>query len=104
MGGANAGPRGPAPPRLHPHLCQTRRLACCDVAFRNEDVDDGITVKLKRENMSEVRKFTKRLSKPGTAAELRQSVSAAVRTSIAVVSNSKVSRLGQCIYRLCLNT
>lgn len=37
--------------------------------------------------MSEVRKFTKRLSKPGTAAELRQSVSEAVRTSIAVVSN-----------------
>lgn len=36
--------------------------------------------------MSEVRKFTKRLSKPGTAAELRQSVSEAVRTSIAVVS------------------
>uniref|UniRef100_A0A672SMX5 Dedicator of cytokinesis protein 11-like n=1 Tax=Sinocyclocheilus grahami TaxID=75366 RepID=A0A672SMX5_SINGR len=34
--------------------------------------------------MSEVRKFTKRLSKPGTAAELRQSVSEAVRTSIAV--------------------
>jgi len=39
--------------------------------------------------MSEVRKFTKRLSKPGTAAELRQSVSEAVRTSIAVVSNSR---------------
>ncbi|XP_062850163.1 dedicator of cytokinesis protein 11 [Trichomycterus rosablanca] len=34
--------------------------------------------------MSEVRKFTKRLSKPGTAAGLRQSVSEAVRTSIAV--------------------
>ncbi|KAA0723028.1 Dedicator of cytokinesis protein 11 [Triplophysa tibetana] len=34
--------------------------------------------------MSEVRKFTKRLSRPGTAAELRQSVSEAVRTSIAV--------------------
>lgn len=34
--------------------------------------------------MSEVRKFTKRLSKPGTAAELRQSVSEAVRTSISV--------------------
>ncbi|XP_026793122.3 dedicator of cytokinesis protein 11 isoform X1 [Pangasianodon hypophthalmus] len=34
--------------------------------------------------MSEVRKFTKRLSKPGTAAELRQSVSEAVRTSVAV--------------------
>ncbi|XP_029462554.1 dedicator of cytokinesis protein 11 isoform X5 [Rhinatrema bivittatum] len=32
--------------------------------------------------MSEVRKFTKRLSKPGTAAELRQSVSEAVRTSV----------------------
>ncbi|XP_072573222.1 dedicator of cytokinesis protein 11 isoform X1 [Paramormyrops kingsleyae] len=34
--------------------------------------------------MSEVRKFTKRLSKPGTAAELRQSVSEAVRTSLIV--------------------
>uniref|UniRef100_A0AAR2JM25 Dedicator of cytokinesis 11 n=1 Tax=Pygocentrus nattereri TaxID=42514 RepID=A0AAR2JM25_PYGNA len=34
--------------------------------------------------MSEVRKFTKRLSKPGTAAELRQSVSEAVRSSVAV--------------------
>ncbi|XP_072287615.1 dedicator of cytokinesis protein 11 [Pyxicephalus adspersus] len=32
--------------------------------------------------MAEVRKFTKRLSKPGTAAELRQSVSEAVRGSI----------------------
>uniref|UniRef100_A0A671XVF5 Dedicator of cytokinesis 11 n=1 Tax=Sparus aurata TaxID=8175 RepID=A0A671XVF5_SPAAU len=31
--------------------------------------------------MSEVRKFTKRLSKPGTAAEVRQSVSEAVRSS-----------------------
>lgn len=43
--------------------------------------------------MSEVRKFTKRLSKPGTAAELRQSVSEAVRTSIAVVSNLRSSHL-----------
>ncbi|XP_063793575.1 dedicator of cytokinesis protein 11 isoform X2 [Pseudophryne corroboree] len=32
--------------------------------------------------MAEVRKFTKRLSKPGTAAELRQSVSEAVRSSV----------------------
>ncbi|KAM8954282.1 LOW QUALITY PROTEIN: dedicator of cytokinesis protein 11 [Pelodytes ibericus] len=32
--------------------------------------------------MSEVRKFTKRLSKPGTAAEMRQSVSEAVRSSV----------------------
>uniref|UniRef100_A0A3P8W7M7 Dedicator of cytokinesis 11 n=1 Tax=Cynoglossus semilaevis TaxID=244447 RepID=A0A3P8W7M7_CYNSE len=32
--------------------------------------------------MSEVRKFTKRLSKPGTAAEVRQSVSEAVRTTV----------------------
>ncbi|KAM4020947.1 dedicator of cytokinesis protein 11 isoform 2-T2 [Anomaloglossus baeobatrachus] len=32
--------------------------------------------------MSEVRKFTKRLSKPGTAAELRQSVVEAVRSSV----------------------
>ncbi|XP_061619113.1 dedicator of cytokinesis protein 11 isoform X4 [Phyllopteryx taeniolatus] len=32
--------------------------------------------------MSEVRKFTKRLSKPGTAAEVRQSVSEAVRSPV----------------------
>lgn len=36
--------------------------------------------------MAEVRKFTKRLSKPGTAAELRQSVSEAVRGSVVLVS------------------
>uniref|UniRef100_A0A8C3EZI1 Dedicator of cytokinesis 11 n=1 Tax=Corvus moneduloides TaxID=1196302 RepID=A0A8C3EZI1_CORMO len=39
--------------------------------------------------MSEVRKFTKRLSKPGTAAELRQSVSEAVRSSF-VLEKTKV--------------
>ncbi|XP_041252361.1 dedicator of cytokinesis protein 11 isoform X2 [Onychostruthus taczanowskii] len=39
--------------------------------------------------MSEVRKFTKRLSKPGTAAELRQSVSEAVRSSF-VLEKAKV--------------
>uniref|UniRef100_A0AAR2KQE7 Dedicator of cytokinesis 11 n=1 Tax=Pygocentrus nattereri TaxID=42514 RepID=A0AAR2KQE7_PYGNA len=43
--------------------------------------------------MSEVRKFTKRLSKPGTAAELRQSVSEAVRSSVAVVSNAPPPQL-----------
>uniref|UniRef100_A0A3Q1GJC5 Uncharacterized protein n=1 Tax=Acanthochromis polyacanthus TaxID=80966 RepID=A0A3Q1GJC5_9TELE len=32
--------------------------------------------------MSKVRKFTKRLSKPGTAAEVRQSVSEAVRYTV----------------------
>lgn len=37
-------------------------------------------------SMAEVRKFTKRLSKPGTAAELRQSVSEAVRSSVILVS------------------
>ncbi|MEJ1276833.1 dedicator of cytokinesis 11 [Cricetulus griseus] len=36
--------------------------------------------------MAEVRKFTKRLSKPGTAAELRQSVSEAVRGSVVLLS------------------
>uniref|UniRef100_A0A3B1KB87 Uncharacterized protein n=1 Tax=Astyanax mexicanus TaxID=7994 RepID=A0A3B1KB87_ASTMX len=35
---------------------------------------------------SETRKFTRGLSKPGTAAELRQSVSEVVRTSVLVVS------------------
>ncbi|XP_061264353.1 dedicator of cytokinesis protein 11 isoform X5 [Bos javanicus] len=39
--------------------------------------------------MAEVRKFTKRLSKPGTAAELRQSVSEAVRSSV-VLEKTKV--------------
>uniref|UniRef100_A0A8B9CL13 Dedicator of cytokinesis 11 n=1 Tax=Anser brachyrhynchus TaxID=132585 RepID=A0A8B9CL13_9AVES len=39
--------------------------------------------------MAEVRKFTKRLSKPGTAAELRQSVSEAVRSSF-VLEKTKV--------------
>lgn len=34
----------------------------------------------------ETRRFTRGLSKPGTAAELRQSVSEAVRTSVLVVS------------------
>lgn len=33
----------------------------------------------------EARKFTRGLNKPGTAAELRQSVSEAVRTSVMVV-------------------
>lgn len=36
----------------------------------------------------ETRKFTRGLSKPGTAAELRQSVSEVVRTSVLVVSVS----------------
>ena len=40
--------------------------------------------------MAEVRKFTKRLSKPGTAAELRQSVSEAVRSSVVLVSDRGV--------------
>ncbi|XP_057710343.1 dedicator of cytokinesis protein 11 isoform X1 [Corythoichthys intestinalis] len=39
--------------------------------------------------MSEVRKFTKRLSKPGTAAEVRQSVSEAVRSSVDSVEQPK---------------
>lgn len=38
-----------------------------------------------RGSMSEVRKFTKRLSKPGTAAEVRQSVSEAVKTTVDLV-------------------
>ncbi|XP_035004387.1 dedicator of cytokinesis protein 11 isoform X1 [Hippoglossus stenolepis] len=40
--------------------------------------------------MSEVRKFTKRLSKPGTAAEVRQSVSEAVRSSVDPVEQPKI--------------
>ncbi|XP_043953898.1 dedicator of cytokinesis protein 11 isoform X2 [Gambusia affinis] len=40
--------------------------------------------------MSEVRKFTKRLSKPGTAAEVRQSVSEAVRSTGDLVEQPKI--------------
>lgn len=48
----------------------------------------------RRGTMSEVRKFTKRLSKPGTAAEVRQSVSEAVRSSVdLVVSAARMERL-----------
>ncbi|XP_061455004.1 dedicator of cytokinesis protein 11 isoform X1 [Rhineura floridana] len=43
--------------------------------------------------MAEVRKFTKRLSKPGTAAELRQSVSEAVRVSPALEKTKVVEPL-----------
>lgn len=43
----------------------------------------------------EARKFTRGLNKPGTAAELRQSVSEAVRTSVLMVS-SKRETLQQC--------
>ncbi|TFK15368.1 Dedicator of cytokinesis protein 11 [Platysternon megacephalum] len=43
--------------------------------------------------MAEVRKFTKRLSKPGTAAELRQSVSEAVRGSVLLEKTKVVEPL-----------
>lgn len=43
--------------------------------------------------MSEVRKFTKRLSKPGTAAEVRQSVSEAVRSSVDLVVSAARMKL-----------
>lgn len=51
--------------------------------------------------MAEVRKFTKRLSKPGTAAELRQSVSEAVRSSFVLVSEGRhgSARLGTAVPR-----
>lgn len=45
--------------------------------------------------MAEVRKFTKRLSKPGTAAELRQSVSEAVRGSVVLVSGRATGSPGR---------
>lgn len=44
----------------------------------------------------ETRKFTRGLSKPGTAAELRQSVSEVVRTSVLVVS--------MCILKVCVSS
>uniref|UniRef100_A0A8C6Q8W6 Dedicator of cytokinesis 11 n=1 Tax=Nothobranchius furzeri TaxID=105023 RepID=A0A8C6Q8W6_NOTFU len=40
--------------------------------------------------MSEVRKFTKRLSKPGTAAEVRQSVSEAVKSTVELVEQPRI--------------
>lgn len=43
---------------------------------------------------AEARKFTRGLNKPGTAAELRQSVSEAVRTSVLMVrKNTELSVL-----------
>uniref|UniRef100_A0A3B5MVB3 Uncharacterized protein n=1 Tax=Xiphophorus couchianus TaxID=32473 RepID=A0A3B5MVB3_9TELE len=39
----------------------------------------------------EPRKFTRGLNKPGTAAELRQSVSEAVRTSVLMVRRKQLS-------------
>uniref|UniRef100_A0A3B3UIJ3 Uncharacterized protein n=1 Tax=Poecilia latipinna TaxID=48699 RepID=A0A3B3UIJ3_9TELE len=39
----------------------------------------------------EPRKFTRGLNKPGTAAELRQSVSEAVRTSVLMVRRKRLS-------------
>ncbi|XP_062372385.1 dedicator of cytokinesis protein 11 [Sardina pilchardus] len=71
-------PRLATPPQNHSsRICQLLldTAACLDSNHRNRLVD---------KTMSEVRKFTKRLSKPGTAAELRQSVSEAVRTSVIV--------------------
>lgn len=61
----------------------------------------------RRGTMSEVRKFTKRLSKPGTAAEVRQSVSEAVRSSAdLVVSAARMEQLvfssSTHIYHSCL--
>lgn len=47
----------------------------------------------RRGAMSEVRKFTKRLSKPGTAAEVRQSVSEAVRSSVDLVVSAARMKL-----------
>uniref|UniRef100_A0A673C5X1 Dedicator of cytokinesis 11 n=1 Tax=Sphaeramia orbicularis TaxID=375764 RepID=A0A673C5X1_9TELE len=76
----------PAPPRdsnrwlVHlphsPHL--EPRHAQSHTGTQDVDVNP-------RGTMSEVRKFTKRLSKPGTAAEVRQSVSEAVRTTVDLV-------------------
>lgn len=40
----------------------------------------------------ETRRFTRGLGKPGTAAELRQSVSEVVRTSVVLVSTHTFSR------------
>lgn len=54
--------------------------------------------------MSEVRKFTKRLSKPGTAAEVRQSVSEAVRSSVdLVVSTAWIPVFYSCLSTLIRN-
>ena len=51
--------------------------------------------------MSEVRKFTKRLSKPGTAAEVRQSVSEAVRSTVDLVVSPSLLTLSANRRRSC---
>lgn len=59
----------------------------------------------RRGAMSEVRKFTKRLSKPGTAAEVRQSVSEAVRSSVdLVVSAARMKLLFHSMLFFCPST
>lgn len=59
----------------------------------------------RRGAMSEVRKFTKRLSKPGTAAEVRQSVSEAVRSSVdLVVSAPRMKLLFHSMLLFCPST
>lgn len=45
-------------------------------------------------SVAETRKFTRALSKPGTAAELRQSVSEVVRGSVLLVSGARRWRAG----------
>lgn len=61
-----------------------------DVDDKNAWIGRGIDAKLRvmmaTVAQPETRKFTRVLSKPGTAAELRQSVSEVVRTSVLVVS------------------
>uniref|UniRef100_A0A8C9VL72 Dedicator of cytokinesis 11 n=1 Tax=Scleropages formosus TaxID=113540 RepID=A0A8C9VL72_SCLFO len=70
----------PAPPTRSRicHSCSPGRAPESRAATRRRNKSNTHN----RRKMSEVRKFTKRLSKPGTAAELRQSVSEAVRSSV----------------------
>lgn len=49
-------------------------------------INDSVKLIMSTPVHPETRKFTRGLSKPGTAAELRQSVSEVVRTSVFVVS------------------
>lgn len=81
-------PRLKTPPLVHSASVTTVAEHRGMSTFSRENSSWSLWIK-----MSEVRKFTKRLSKPGTAAELRQSVSEAVRTSVIVVSNIDLALL-----------
>lgn len=54
------------------------------------EINESVGTEMSITTHVETRRFTRGLSKPGTAAELRQSVSEAVRTSVLVVSIARM--------------